>query len=276
MARHRHLRRPRRTHHPRMVRRRHPQHPLAAQSARRPRLRRRGNHPANLVPAVDDARRHRRARSRTAPAIRRGVRPRQPGRTTGRLLDYYPGRSPAAVYGLVDRISVARITGREDLLAEALAQLALANQALGAGTEALTTAEELRSVQPRLSNPRSQVMALLGMAQVALAAGDADQARIDASIALRTARRSDDFLRAASSGFWLAYALALAGALPSARAVIAEAAQDAARCGYQLMVADNLMAEVSLALADRLGGERFAQASQRGATMSLDDLGRFL
>ena len=180
------------------------------------------------------------------------------------------------MYGLVDRISVARITGREDLLAEALAQLALANRALGAGTEALTTAEELRSVQPRLSNPRSQVMALLGMAQVALAAGDADQARIDASIALRTARRSDDFLRAASSGFWLAYALALAGALPSARAVIAEAAQDAARCGYQLMVADNLMAEVSLALADRLGGERFAQASQRGATMSLDDLGRFL
>jgi hypothetical protein len=93
-------------------------------------------------------------------------------------------------------------------------------------------------------------MALLGTAQVALATGHPDRARVDASNAREIARRAGDHLRAAMSGYWLAYALALDCAIPAARAALREGMQDAVHSGYQLLVVDNLVADTSLALAD--------------------------
>jgi hypothetical protein len=147
-----------------------------------------------------------------------------------------------------EAVRIARTTSDPDLLAEALAQLTLAHQASGERQHASTAAAELRSLHDQLSNPRAQIMALLGAAQVALANGQPDQAEADATRAREIARRVSDYHRAAASGFWLAYALALGSALPAARATITEAAQDAIRSGYQLLVADNLIAQTSLAL----------------------------
>jgi hypothetical protein len=56
-------------------------------------------------------------------------------------------------------------------------------------------------------------------------------------------------MRAANSGYWLAYALALSAALPDARAAVEESTRDAVRSGLQLVVVDNLMAEITIALA---------------------------
>jgi predicted ATPase/DNA-binding SARP family transcriptional activator len=150
----------------------------------------------------------------------------------------------------IDAVATARETGNEELLAEALAQLALADQANGASVAASTVAAELRTIQSRLSDPRAQVMALLGTAQVALAIGQPEQAKADASSARQIARRVGDHLRAASSGYWLAYALALKSDIRSAREAIGEATNDAGRSGYQLVVVDTLIAATSLALVD--------------------------
>jgi predicted ATPase len=146
-------------------------------------------------------------------------------------------------------VATARSLGHDELLAEALAQLALARQGLGKRDEAIAAAE-LRSLQPRLSNPRTRVMALLGTAQVALANGDPERAVADASTARDIARDAGDHLRAANSGFWLAHALALGSGLAAARAAIAEAGRDAVRSGYQMLVVDSLSATDALALAD--------------------------
>jgi predicted ATPase/DNA-binding SARP family transcriptional activator len=150
----------------------------------------------------------------------------------------------------IDAVATARETGNQELLAEALAQLALADQASGASAAASTVAAELRSIQSRLSNPRAQVMALLGTAQVALATGHPEQAKADASGARQIARRVGDHLRAASSGYWFAYALALKSEIQSARDAIGEATNDAKRSGYQLVVVDTLIAATTLALVD--------------------------
>ena len=158
-----------------------------------------------------------------------------------------------------EAVSIARTTASGDLLAEAIAQLALVDQALGKGAEAAAAATELRSLQLRLSRPRTRVMALLGTAQVALAQDQPEKARVDASRAREIAREAGDHLSAANSGFWLAYSLALSSAIPSARTVISEAVRDAIRSGYQLLVADNVMGEMVLAFA----GDDLDTARQR-------------
>ena len=150
----------------------------------------------------------------------------------------------------LEAVAIARRTRNPDLLAEALSQLALTSQSSGRAEEAAAVAEELRSLQGRLSTPVAQVMARLGSAQVALAAGRPDQARSDAAGARDIARRAGDFHYAALSGYWLAYAWALGRSLATAREVITEAGEDAVRGGYQMSLADNLMGETSLALAD--------------------------
>jgi predicted ATPase/DNA-binding SARP family transcriptional activator len=145
---------------------------------------------------------------------------------------------------------VARETEDQELIAEALAQVAFARQALGQSEQASAAAAELRSMLPRLSSPRARVMALLGSAHVALAAGRSDRTRADAAIAQDIARAAGDHLRAAMSGFLLAYALAVDSMLPAARAVIADATDDAVSSGYRVVLVDNLLAASSLALAD--------------------------
>jgi predicted ATPase len=149
-----------------------------------------------------------------------------------------------------EAVASARGTGDPDLLAEALSQLALTSQSSGRSEEAAALAEELRSLQAHLSTPAAQIVARLGTAQVALAAGRPDEARSDASDARDTARRAGDFHYSALSGYWLAYAWALGSSLATAREVIAEAGEDAVRGGYQMSLADNLMGQTSLALAD--------------------------
>jgi hypothetical protein len=52
------------------------------------------------------------------------------------------------------------------------------------------------------------------------------------------------------SGFWLAFALAADSELSAARVAIAGAMGDAVQSGYQVVIADNLQAASSLALAD--------------------------
>jgi hypothetical protein len=136
------------------------------------------------------------------------------------------------------------------VLAEALAYLALAHEALGEHADATASAAELRSLQPRLASARAHVMALLGTAQVALVAARPREASADASKAQEIARHAGDHVRAALSGYWLAYALAIDWDVPSARTVIADAMDDAAASGYQLLVVDNLLASASLAFAD--------------------------
>jgi tetratricopeptide (TPR) repeat protein len=149
-----------------------------------------------------------------------------------------------------EAVAIAREIADDDLLAEALAELALADQASGAEADATTAAAELRSLQGRLSNPRARVMALLGTAQVALAVGRPDEARADASSARQTARQAGDHLRGANSGYWMAYALALASEIRAARDAIGEAIDDARRSGYQMVLADILQAQTSIALKD--------------------------
>ncbi len=149
-----------------------------------------------------------------------------------------------------EAVAIARRTDDPELLAEALSQLALTSQSSGRSEEATALADELRSLQDRLSTPAAQIMARLGTAQVALAAGRPDQARSDASGARDIARRVGDFHYAALSGYWLAYAWALGSSVAAARATIAEAMDDAVRGGYQMSVADNLVGQTSLALAD--------------------------
>ena len=165
------------------------------------------------------------------------------------VLAYSTGEMDKSETHAAQAVAIARGENDDELLAEALGQLAFV-QATGVGTDATTVAAELRSLQPRLSSPRAQVMALLGTAQVALATGHPDRARVDASNAREIARRAGDHLRAAMSGYWLAYALALDCAIPAARAALREGMQDAVHSGYQLLVVDNLVADTSLALAD--------------------------
>jgi hypothetical protein len=93
-------------------------------------------------------------------------------------------------------------------------------------------------------------MALVAGAHVALAEGRSETARTDASKARDIARGAGDHLRAAMSGFWLAFALAAESELSAARFAIAEAMGDAIQSGYQVVIADNLQAASSLALAD--------------------------
>lgn len=147
-------------------------------------------------------------------------------------------------------VAIARKTEDNELLAEALAYLAFAHQALGQKEDAAAVAAELRSLQPGLSSARALVMALLGTALAAITAGRPKEASLDASRAQEVARHAGDHVRAAMSGFWLAYALGLDCEIPFARAVIADATNDAAASGYQLLVVDNLLATISLALAD--------------------------
>jgi predicted ATPase/DNA-binding SARP family transcriptional activator len=147
-------------------------------------------------------------------------------------------------------VATARSLGNDELLAEALAQVALASQGLGKHDEAVAAAAELRSLQPRLCNPRARAMALLGTAQVALANGDPERAVADAATARDIAWDAGDHLRAANSGFWLSHALALGSGLAAARAAIAEAGRDAMRSGYQMVAVDILSATAALALAD--------------------------
>ena len=150
----------------------------------------------------------------------------------------------------MEAVAIARSNADPDLLAEALSQLALTNQSSGRSDEAIAVADELSSLQGRLSTPVAQITARLGTAQVALAAGRPDQARSDASAARDVARRAGDFHYAALSGYWLAYACALGSSVATARTIIAEAMEDALRGGYQMSVADNLVGQTSLALAD--------------------------
>jgi predicted ATPase len=147
-------------------------------------------------------------------------------------------------------VGIARACNDDGLLAEALASLALDDQARGRSADALVAATELRALQPRLSQTRPRVLALLGTAQVALATGHAHQAVADARSARELARETGDDTRAAMSGFWLAYALAMDADVDAARATIKAASHDAARSGYELLEADNLSAAIALAFAD--------------------------
>ena len=149
-----------------------------------------------------------------------------------------------------EAVAIARRTDDPELLAEALSQLALTSQSSGRSGAAAAVADELRSMQDRLSTPVAQIMARLGTAQVALAAGQPGQARSDASGARDIARSVGDFHYAALSGYWLAYACALGSSVAAARTIIADAMDDAVRGGYQMSVADNLVGQTSLALAD--------------------------
>jgi predicted ATPase/DNA-binding SARP family transcriptional activator len=166
------------------------------------------------------------------------------------VMTYSTGDIDTAEMHATEAVVIARASDDDGLLAEALADLALDHQARGRNVDAIAAAAELRALQPRLSDARSRVLALLGTAQVALATGHADQAVRDARSAREIARRVSDDTRAAMSGFWLAYALALDSDLDTARAVIREASDDARRSGYQLLEADNLSAQTSLALVD--------------------------
>jgi hypothetical protein len=165
-------------------------------------------------------------------------------------LAYSTSDLDTSVAHATEAVAIAREIADDDLLAEALAELALADQASGAEADATTAAAELRSLQGRLSNPRARVMALLGTAQVALAVGRPDEARADASSARQTARQAGDHLRGANSGYWMAYALALASEIRAARDAIGEAIDDARRSGYQMVLADILQAQTSIALKD--------------------------
>jgi predicted ATPase/DNA-binding SARP family transcriptional activator len=147
-------------------------------------------------------------------------------------------------------VALAREGHDTDLLAEALAYLALAQEGLGEHRDATAIAAELRSLQPRLASARAHVMSLLGTAQVALVAGRPKESSADTSRAQEIARHAGDHVRAALSGYWLAYALAIDWDVPSARTVIADAMDDAAASGYQLLVVDNLLASASFAFAD--------------------------
>jgi hypothetical protein len=93
-------------------------------------------------------------------------------------------------------------------------------------------------------------MALLACAQVALFTGQPAQAASDASGAREIARHAGDHIRASWSGYWLAQALALRSAIPSARAAVTEAMEDAVRSGYELGVVDSLNIAAMLALVD--------------------------
>jgi predicted ATPase/DNA-binding SARP family transcriptional activator len=166
------------------------------------------------------------------------------------VLTYSTGDIDAAAMHATKAAVIARASDDNGQLAEALADLALDHQARGRNMDAIAAAAELRALQPRLSHARSRVLALLGTAQVALATGHADQAVKDACSAREIARRVSDDTRAAMSGFWLAYALALDFDLDAARAVIRDAGDDASRSGYQLLEVDNLSAQISLALVD--------------------------
>ena len=166
------------------------------------------------------------------------------------VLAYSAGDPEIALAHATQAVRVARETGDPELVAEALAQVAFAREALGQHGQASGAAAELRSMLPRLSSPRARVMALLGNAHVALAAGRSDQATADAASAQEIARAAGDHLRAAMSGFLLAHGLAVDSLLPAARAAIADAMDDAVRSGYQVVLADNLLAASTLALAD--------------------------
>jgi predicted ATPase len=157
------------------------------------------------------------------------------------VLTYSAGEIDTAAMHATEAVVIARASDDDGLLAEALADLALDHQARGRNVDAIAAAAELRALQPRLSHARARVLALLGTAQVALATGHADQAVKDARSAREIARRSSDYCRAAMSGFWLAYALALDSDLAAARTVITEASDDAGRSGYQLLEADKPM-----------------------------------
>jgi hypothetical protein len=93
-------------------------------------------------------------------------------------------------------------------------------------------------------------MSLIACALVALYAKRPAQAVSDASSAREIARRAGDHIRAAWSGAWLAYGLALSSTIASARTAITEATEDAIRSGYELAVVDNLTVVTTLALAD--------------------------
>jgi predicted ATPase len=166
------------------------------------------------------------------------------------VFTYSVGNLEASRTHAATAVAVARECHDTDLLAEALAYLALAHEALGEHAAAMASAAELRSLQPRLASARAHVMALLGTAQVALVAARPREASADASRAQEIARHAGDHVRAALSGYWLAYALAIDWDVPSARTVIADAMDDAAASGYQLLVVDNLLASASLAFAD--------------------------
>ncbi len=166
------------------------------------------------------------------------------------VLAYGAGDLEIALAHATQAARVAREIQDQDLVAEALAQVAFARQALGQHEQASAAAAELRSILPRLSSPRARLMALLASAHVALAAGRSDQTRADAARAQDIGRATGDHLRAAMSGYLFAYALAVDSLLPAARAAIADAMDDAVRSGYQVVVADNLQAASTLALAD--------------------------
>jgi predicted ATPase len=149
-----------------------------------------------------------------------------------------------------EAIATARVSDDPDLLAEALAQLAIAYQGWGNSADVLAVTTELRSLQPRLTSPRARAMALLACAQVALFTGQPAQAAADASGAREIARDAGDHIRASWSGYWLAQALALRSAISPARAAVAEAIEDAVRSGYELGVVDSLNIAAMLALVD--------------------------
>jgi predicted ATPase/DNA-binding SARP family transcriptional activator len=148
-----------------------------------------------------------------------------------------------------EAVAIARKIDDRDLLGEALGQLACACRWLDPAYAVRVTAE-LRSLQPFLSTPRAQSMSLIACALVALYADRPAQAVLDASSAREIARRAGDHIRAAWSGAWLAYGLALSSTIASARTAIAEATEDAIRSGYELAVVDNLTVVTTLALAD--------------------------
>ena len=178
------------------------------------------------------------------------LRRRWPVHVARAILAYGAGDLETALAQATRAAEVARETEDQELVADAVAQLAFAHEALGQHEQAAAAAAELRSMLPLLSSPQSRVMALLGSAHVALATGALDRAGADAADAQQTARAAGDHLRAAMSGFLLAYALALGATLTAARAAIADAMDDAVRSGYQVLLADNLQAASSLALAD--------------------------
>jgi predicted ATPase len=161
------------------------------------------------------------------------------------MSDLNTSRSSAA-----EAIAIARRCDDPDLLAEALAQLAFAYQGWGNGADAVAVSTELRSLQPRLASSRARALALLACAQVALFTGHPAQAAADATGAREIARQAGDHLRASWSGYWLGQALALDSVIPSARAAVAEAIEDAVRSGYELGIVDSLNIAAMLALVD--------------------------
>ena len=165
-----------------------------------------------------------------------------------------------------EAVTVARRCDDPHLLAEALTDVAYAHGTDTDEDAASAAVDELRALEPRLSDYRIRVRALHACAAVALSAGQYAQAARDAEAGRAVAEQADNPLGLAFSGYWLAYALALGDDLSAARETAREAMRVAVAVGYQGVIADLIFAEADLAVA--LGDlETAAERTPRAAAM---------